>query len=718
MRDGDLKQFGLRRHQKRVLVLFVVSFTFSMLALTATAQTGGFEIDASQTPPLNALYSGNDQNNGVGDDWAQGTGTGHNGLFTSSADSPHTAAEDCYDSNIDINPAAAGVTTLICDGNSDTKFSGNQPIVSGGEAEQNVVSPSGKSPDDKWPIKPGNVRPKNDFSHAYVNAVAGDSPCDDDGAAGPTGELNDDIFLRLGGHVGDNEGSHFWGFEFDKTPPGGFNSLKANDGSSFTLDYNRQLKDLLISFTVPGSTNEAVQLQVFTVNGFIQSGNDAGDAIFGTPAANSNCPSGQPQGQTKLDTNQTNDVEAPPWNVPVCDPTHEAGGINDNNNSCRVARGGHTDHLLAPRDFAEANVDLTAFGITNVCFTNVIFSSRSAHVLEGADVQDVGGKDFPLCGKKAGLKFHDRNADGVRQASTEPVIAGWPIRLYQDTGTTPDALDSGDVLAASTTTGSDGKYQFTNLAAGEYLVCEAAQHPGTGGVATSGWNESLPNVNTTGSGTCTFTGGPANAPYGYAFTMTGADHLNNDFGNYRNGTISGTKFKDADADGNDKESGETGLGGWIIHVFNSGFHTTTTTASDGTWSVSVAPGTYTVCEETTGKTGWVQSFPGASGQDCSGHTHAGLVIAGRGHSITVLSEGTSSGTNFGNTPLSNITVTFNPLADLPNGNDATKATAISCKAPGASGSSVGSNTNSNTLTTDNVKTNQSTVVCTITFEDP
>ena len=45
----------------------------------------------------------------------------------------------------------------------------------------------------------------------------------------------------------------------------------------------------------------------------------------------------------------------------------------------------------------------------------MIFTSRSAHALEGADIQDVGGGDFPLCGKKTGTKFHDLNADGASE---------------------------------------------------------------------------------------------------------------------------------------------------------------------------------------------------------------------------------------------------------------------------------------------------------------
>ena len=110
----------------------------------------------------------------------------------------------------------------------------------------------------------------------------------------------------------------------------------------------------------------------------------------------------------------------------MCDPTADNGS-----NTCRLANGlTNAEDLLAERDFAEASIDLQAFGI-NPCFTNVVFSSRSSHPLEGADVKDVGGADFPLCGAKKGIKFHDRNADGDRDTGDE-ALANWQIKLYRD----------------------------------------------------------------------------------------------------------------------------------------------------------------------------------------------------------------------------------------------------------------------------------------------
>ena len=686
-----MKEFPLHRRLKRrgrlgtIPLVLVVAMVMLVGMLTVPAQAltvGGFEIDADQTALPNGLYSGTETGT-KGDDWAQGSA--NNGMFVPSTAAPHTAAANCYGSNVDRTAAATGAAAFICDGNSDTKFSNTFP-------ELNIVSPSGKSPDDKFPIKPGNVRPKNDFSHAYAISAVGDSPCDADTA-------NDDIFLRLAGHRGDNEGEAFWGFEFNRNRPTGFNDLKNNTGASFTLDMNRSVNDIFVSFTVPGGQSSEVALDLFQVTGFIASGSDAGDAIFTPASPVAGCPASQPRGQTRLATNDGHDIEAPPWNIPVCDPT-----ADNSSPQCRLANGlTNSEDLIASRDFAEANIDLTAFGITNICATNMIFTSRSAKVLTGADVQDIGGGDFELCGTKRGQKFEDSNGDGDKDTG-EPGVGGFTINLYADTnGDGVLSATEDDTVFATTTTGSDGNYSFPSLFPGTYIVCEVQQ---------SGWTQSVPSTGPTCPG----------GTKGIAFTMTGADHNGNDFGNFRPGTVSGVKFKDVDDDGAARETGDTGLGGWEIHLFGTSNlgtavhnHTTTSSAAAtlGEYTLAgIPPGTYTVCE--TQQANWVQSHP-TSGADCSTHTvgagGATITPGPIGRSVTVTSNAGVSGANFGNSPLSNITVTFNPLVA-----GKTKATAISCV--DKDGASVGSNTNNNTLTTNNVRVRQSSVVCTVTYVDP
>lgn len=332
----------------------------------------GFEVDAEHSGAGEALYSQ------AGNDWAEAGSSGGEGVFLlGTAGDPDFLG--CYGSDITVNPLASGTATLMCDGSSDANFDGQ-----GGDAvtepEKNVVGPGGKQTNDIWPVSEGNVTAKDDFSHAYSLFHLGDSTCDSDPAA-------DDPFFVVSGHRGDNEGDAFWGFELSQTAPTGFSGLADNTGGTFDLDFNRTPGDLLVSITlVGGGTNPL--LEVFTWNGstFVQSV--------------TSCPANPPaaQGDSLLRTNPSNDVQAPPWNVPACDPT-----ATNPSNACRVVNGGGVapatagDNLIAPRDFVEAILDLGAFGAGQFCFHSLIFTSRSAHPLESADLKDIGGVNLNTC---------------------------------------------------------------------------------------------------------------------------------------------------------------------------------------------------------------------------------------------------------------------------------------------------------------------------------
>jgi hypothetical protein len=299
-------------------------------------------------------------------------------------------------------------------------------------------------------------------------------------------------------------------------------------------------------------------------------------------------------------------------------------------------------------------------------------------------------------GTKSGTKFEDLNANGVRDL-TEPGVANVQIHLFGTDG-------RGNLVHLHALTDVNGAYSIS-APPGSYTACETVP---------AGYTQSYP---TTGPSCAGHTGASG---IGWAVTLTsGSLDSGNDFGNFRPATISGMKFKDADASGT-KQSTEIGLGGWEIHLFGTdgagaSVHQHTTTAANGTYSFSVKPGTYTLCETVSGKPGWVQSFP--SGTACTGHTHDGKTPGAAGHTnVAVTSAGTAGDKDFGNTPLSRATVTFESLADLPGGGDATRATAISCR--GANDPDIGSSSNTNTLTTDSVKVNESSLTCTITFVDP
>ena len=205
------------QHRKSALAFFgALALTLSLMGalglFTASAVTrGGFEIDASQVNPDDALFAGETtggQAEGV--DWAEDAGSpGDSGLFAGvptgdGAPGAFTVqvAIDCYGSDVYADPSIGGLNVFICDGNADAKFgNGGGAIIA--EPELSVVSPSGKQQDTVWPITSGNVPGKNDFSHAYFRYQNTYSECQEEVAPQFT----------MAAHRGGNEGDAFWGFD-------------------------------------------------------------------------------------------------------------------------------------------------------------------------------------------------------------------------------------------------------------------------------------------------------------------------------------------------------------------------------------------------------------------------------------------------------------------------------------------------------------------------
>ncbi len=200
---------------------------------------------------------------------------------------------------------------------------------------------------------------------------------------------------------------------------------------------------------------------------------------------------------------------------------------------------------------------------------------------------------------KSGVKFHDLNANGVRNAG-EPVLSGWTIKL--------DGTDGmGNTVSKSTTTDVNGKYSFS-VPPGTYKVCE---------VLVANWYQSFPSAG------C------------YNVTLiSGEVDDNNDFGNYQYATKSGVKFHDLNANGI-KNNGEPLLWGWTITLegkdgFGNTISKSTTTDANGKYTFSVPPGTYKVCEAQVAN--WYQSLP----------------AGGLCYNITLISQQVDDDNNFGN----------------------------------------------------------------------
>ena len=227
---------------------------------------------------------------------------------------------------------------------------------------------------------------------------------------------------------------------------------------------------------------------------------------------------------------------------------------------------------------------------------------------------------------KSGVKFHDLNADGVKDAG-EPGLPGWTINAYADANGNgvKDVLET--TIVASTVTGAGGAYSMS-LLPGKYIVCEVQQ---------ALWTQSFPANNACGTGLG-----------GWGITLTsGQLDSGNDFGNWTTATKTGTKFNDLNGNGA-KDAGEPGLPGWTINAYadtngngirDLGENTVAAsgaTNAAGVYSLTLNPGKYVVCE--VQQAGWIQSFP--AGSACGD----GL----GGYGITLASTDIDSGNDFGN----------------------------------------------------------------------
>jgi hypothetical protein len=182
-------------------------------------------------------------------------------------------------------------------------------------------------------------------------------------------------------------------------------------------------------------------------------------------------------------------------------------------------------------------------------------------------------------------KFHDRNANGVRNDG-DGGLSGWTFWLDLDGDKVKDA---GEPTA---TTGADGTALFDNVDTGSYTVCEVTQ---------AGWNASLPRQ----SQPCITVTVTKNA----TATVT--------FGNYRKGRISVVKT----FDGGPVPTGKTYtfqiLSGASTTSAGTVVATGSVTGPDGSidpteWSNGgwLEPGTYSLCEVVSGNQtpNWVQEL--------------------------------------------------------------------------------------------------------------
>lgn len=193
----------------------------------------------------------------------------------------------------------------------------------------------------------------------------------------------------------------------------------------------------------------------------------------------------------------------------------------------------------------------------------------------------TSGVNYDFCeytpGSISGHVYEDKNDDGSRQPS-EPFIPGVVIKL----------LDASGSMIAQTTTDSQGFYRFSNLGPGTYCIVEVQPQGYLDGKDAAG----------TIQGKRVGTSDPNGDKLADIVLPSGRDGINYDFGELRDGSISGKVFVDFDGDC-EKDPIDQPLSGVTVQLLNErgDVIAETKTIADGTYQFNgLRPGKYWVRE--------------------------------------------------------------------------------------------------------------------------
>lgn len=264
-------------------------------------------------------------------------------------------------------------------------------------------------------------------------------------------------------------------------------------------------------------------------------------------------------------------------------------------------------------------------------------SAISGIVLTASGAASTGNNfaEIATAGAIEGRVWLDADNNGVLDAA-EAGIAGVAIELR---GTD----SAGNAVARNTTTDAAGRYAFTNLAPGTYLVREPTQPASTVNGAT------LPgSIGLTPVGAATAVTVLPSAVSGITLGANQASRENN-FGEVPTGSISGRVYADNNNNGT-PDAGETGYAGVQITLTGTddlgrAVNITVTTGADGSYAFpDLRPGTYTLTQATQ-PAGTVNGIttPGTGGGSATSPQQPVSSISG-----IVLGPGTqASGNHFG-----------------------------------------------------------------------
>ncbi|MDH7476567.1 MAG: SdrD B-like domain-containing protein [Microgenomates group bacterium] len=204
---------------------------------------------------------------------------------------------------------------------------------------------------------------------------------------------------------------------------------------------------------------------------------------------------------------------------------------------------------LAPGQYSVTEEETAGWSLTNITCNDDQSSHPSTGNLNekkayfGLDAGEVVKCTFTntQSGSISGKKWEDVDGDGTWDEE-ENGIGGWLIEIKQNSQ-----------VMEQVTTQEDGSYSFENLLPGSYQVCE---------VLKSGWLNTYP-----ADTTCYDIGLEA-----------GGEVKGINFGNFKLGKVTVTKFHDRNQSGA-KDDGEEVLDGWDINLASDSGTLTMTTAS-------------------------------------------------------------------------------------------------------------------------------------------
>ncbi len=353
-----------------------------------------------------------------------------------------------------------------------------------------------------------------------------------------------------------------------------------------------------VSETQPGGYTDAID-SLGTINATAQGtlGNDNITAIT-MPAAGTGIGYDFAEGQ------------AAPTGAFVSGVVYLDAGANGSLDAGDTGLGGWTIELLNNAGSVVASVTSAAdgtFRITNLGTNNTgaalpagVYSIRETQkATHGSSTPNlIASLNIPPTGRSdqnfgetlsslGGRVVIDTNDDGIADP-TETGVSGVVLTL---TGT--DAL--GAALSRTTTTGVDGSYVFRGVPSGSYTVTETqpgAYDDGREHVGTVNGSSTGALIPTDAIGSIVLPPGVVSLGVAYDFgellrpVVTGA-------------TLTGTVFLDRNRSGSSPDSGEPGLGGVTLTLFDAlnNLVGTTTTAPDGTYAFAgLRPGTHRIVE--------------------------------------------------------------------------------------------------------------------------